>query len=203
MKDEGKTMNKLMGFYELNSMNLPSIPWKEYTENTILDDSQLWTIRSAVYQGDDLNLPRLVGVSSAEAKAFADSLVNKLGDNGMVICYPFFIAKKSGNLNIFSNSVVIEAVKDDLWNLVTYHKIDVTIQINNDGEFRKGDAEFLTKEEINNLLIYVGEIRKLFRDDLTEGKSVLLEWSFAQNSGINKTPIGSEYLVFYEARTVE
>ena len=196
-------MNKLMGFYELNSMNLPSIPWKEYSKDVVLDENQLWTIRSAVYQGNDLNLPRLVGVSSTEAKTFADSLVTKLGENGMVIYYPFFIAKKSGNLNVFSNSVVIEAVKDDLWNLVTYHKIDVTIQINNDGEFRKGDAEFLSEEEKNYLLIYVGEIRKLFRDDLAEGKSVLLEWSFAQNSGINKTPIGREYLVFYEARTVE
>ncbi|WP_352400131.1 hypothetical protein [Anaerotignum sp.] len=195
-------MNKLMGFYELNNMNLPSIPWREYSKDVVLDDKLLWTIRSAVYQGNDLNLPRLVGITSFEAKVFADSLLDRLGGNGIVIYYPFFIAKKSGNLNVFSDAVVIEAVKDDLWNLVTHAKVDVTIQINEDGEFQKGNAEFLTEDEKNNLLIYVGEIRKLFRDDLFEGKSILLEWSFAQNSSIDKMPIGKEYLVFYEARTV-
>ena len=46
------------------------------------------------------------------------------------------------------------------------------------------------------------EIRKIFRDELTEGKSILFEWSFARDCDLNKVPIGNEYLVFYEARTV-
>lgn len=38
--------------------------------------------------------------------------------------------------------------------------------------------------------------------DLLEGKSALLEWSFAQSCDFEKEPTGEEYLVFYEARTV-
>ena len=47
-------MNKLMGFLELKEMSLPSIPWKQYTGNEKLDEKYLWTIRSAVYRGEDL-----------------------------------------------------------------------------------------------------------------------------------------------------
>ena len=54
-------MNKLMGFYELKNMQLPSIPWAEYTGNEPFSEQLLWTVRSAVFHGDDLNLPRIVG----------------------------------------------------------------------------------------------------------------------------------------------
>lgn len=195
-------MNKLMGFYELKSMNLPSIPWKEYTGKEDLANNKLWTIRSAVFKGDDLNLPRMVGEIGEKAKEFADSLLRRLQDNGIVIYYPYFVANKSGTLNIFLNSVVIEAVKDDLWNLVTYSDRDVTIRIDGSVEQIDGNKEFLTEDEKKEILRHVPEIRRLFRDELIEGKSILLEWSFAQDSSADKEPVGEEYLVFYEARTV-
>ena len=195
-------MNKLMGFYELKSMNLPSIPWKEYTGKEDLANNKLWTIRSAVFKGDDLNLPRMVGEIGEKAKEFADSLLRRLQDNGIVIYYPYFVANKSGTLNIFLNSVVIEAVKDDLWNLVTYSDRDVTICIDGSVEQIDGNKEFLTEDEKKEILRHVPEIRRLFRDELIEGKSILLEWSFAQDSSADKEPVGEEYLVFYEARTV-
>ena len=44
-------MNKLMGFFELKDLNLPTIPWKEYKKGMKLDSSLLWTVRSAVYRG--------------------------------------------------------------------------------------------------------------------------------------------------------
>ena len=49
---------------------------------------------------------------------------------------------------------------------------------------------------------HIPEIRKLFRNDLLQGKAALLEWSFAQSCNASKEPIGEKYLVFYEARTV-
>ena len=195
-------MNKLMGFYELKSMDLPSIPWKEYTGTEELADDRLWTIRSAVFKGDDLNLPRMVGEIGKKAKDFADSLLKRLQDRGMVIYYPYFVANKSGTLNIFWNDIIIEAVKDDLWNLVTYSDREVTIRINGSTEQIDGNKEFLSENEKNEILRHVPEIKRLFRDELIEGKSVLLEWSFAQDSSADKEPVGNEYLVFYEARTV-
>ena len=45
-------------------------------------------------------------------------------------------------------------------------------------------------------------MKKIFRDDLLEGKSALFEWSFANSCNKDKCPIGDEYLVFYEARTI-
>ena len=195
-------MNKLMGFYELKSMNLPSIPWEEYTGKEELANDRLWTIRSAVFKGDDLNLPRMVGEVGKKAKNFADSLLEKLRDRGVVIYYPYFVANKSGTLNIFLNDIIIEAVKADLWNLVTYSDREVTIRYDGLIEQIDGNKDFLSEKEKNEILRYVPEIRKLFRDELAEGKSVLLEWSFAQDSSAEKMPVGDEYLVFYEARIV-
>lgn len=191
-----------MGFFELQSMNLPSIPWKEYTGQEKLEEDILWTIRSAVFKGDDLNLPRLVGANSKEAKDFANKLLVSLSGKGIVIFYPYFIANKSGTLEVRQNKVIIEAVKNDLWNMVTLSSRDVTIQIENSIEAIDGDGKFLEGREKEELLSTVKEIKKSFREDLLEGQSILLEWSFAQNCDLNKNPIGKEYLVFYEARTV-
>lgn len=196
-------MNKLMGFLELKEMRLPSIPWKQYQGNEKLDHNRLWTIRSAVYQGDDFNLPRSVGKNASQSKEFADKLLSQLGENGIVIYYPYFIANKSGTLEVRNSSIVIEAVKSDLWNLVTNSDRDVTIQISNEyGTKYNGNKNFLSSAEIDRIVGNVPEIRKLFRNDILEGKGALLEWSFARSCDVNKNPVDDEYLVFYEARTV-
>ena len=171
-----------MGFLELKEMRLPSVPWKQYTGEEEFEDKYLWTVRSAVYRGDDLNLPRSVGECSKTSKKFADQLLKKMNNNGIVIYYPYFIAKKSGTLEVRNDKVIVEAVKDDLWNLVTYSDREVTIITDSNGnKVISGNADFLNKKELGNLEKHVPEIRKLFRDDLLEGKSALLEWSFAQS----------------------
>lgn len=108
------------GFFELQDMSLPAIPWKEYTGKENLQDNLLWTVRSAVFRGDDLNLPRLVGVNSKDAREFANRLLDKLHGRGMVVFYPYFVANKSGTLEVRSDKIIIEAVKADLWNMVTF-----------------------------------------------------------------------------------
>ena len=196
-------MNKLMGFLELKEMSLPSIPWRQYTGEEKLDDNYLWTIRSAVYRGDDLNLPRSVGKNAEESKKFADALLEKMSDRGMVIYYPYFIAKKSGTLQVQRERSIVEAVKDDLWNLVTYSDCEVTVIYDNNQEAQYiGNKDFLDEEEKQQLLKHVPEIRKLFRDDLLQGKSALLEWSYALSCNNKREPVDDKYLVFYEARTV-
>lgn len=196
-------MNKLMGFLELNEMSLPAIPWKQYTGQEVLNEDILWTIRSAVYRGDDLNLPRSIGKNSEESKRFADDLLKRLDDTGMVIYYPYFIAKKSGTLEVRVDSIIIEAVKDDLWNLVTDSDREVTIMIAHEQEPEYiGNQNFLDINEIEQILKYIPEIKRIFKDDLIEGQAVLLEWSYAYSCNKKKEPINDEYLVFYEVRTV-
>lgn len=196
-------MNKLMGFLELKEMRLPAIPWRQYTGNEELNSNVLWTIRSAVYRGDDLNLPRSVGKTAEESKIFADQLLKKLNDKGIVIYYPYFVAKKSGTLEVRSDCLVIEAVKEDLWNLVTFSDREVTYIFRDDHETEcMGNREFLAENEKKQLLKHVPEIKKLFKDDLLQGKSALLEWSYALDCDVQRKPVGDEYLVFYEARTV-
>lgn len=195
-------MNKLLGFYELRDSILPTIPWEIYRKGTFLDSNILWTVRTAVHSGDDLNLPRCVGATAKEASEFADSTVQRYGENGMIVYYPYFLAEKSGTLNVFSNKIVIEAVKEDLWNLVTYSQKDVTVIISEGRNEYIGNRDFLEDEELNEIISYVKEVKRLFRDDLTEGRSVLLEWSYAYKCDIEKNRRGDCYLVFYEARTV-
>lgn len=191
-----------MGFLELREMSLPSVPWKRYTGTEALSDDLLWTIRSAVYKGDDLNLPRLIGENADNAKCFADKLLAQMGEKGMVIYYPYFVAEKSGTLCVEADKIVIEAVEKDLWNLVTYADRNVTLIFTKDNMEAIGDKEFLSHDEIWELKRHIPEIKKIFRYDLIEGKNILLEWSFAYSCDKNKQQTGDEKLVFYEARTI-
>ena len=50
-------------------------------------------------------------------------------NRGIVTYYPYFIAEKSGTLEISNTRIVIEAVEGDLWRLVTEGERDVTIMI--------------------------------------------------------------------------
>lgn len=120
----------------------------------------------------------------------------------MVIYYPYFLAEKSGTLNVFSDRIIIEAVKDDLWNLVTYQDKEVTIIIQDEEIKYIGNQDFIKACELDELQYYVKEVKRMFRDELFEGKSILLEWSYAYECDSHKNKIGKRYLVFYEARTV-
>lgn len=202
MGKKRNNMNKLMGFYELNSLNLPTIQWKEYTGNETLNPNFLWTVRSAVFNGNDLNLPRTVGVKADDATSFATHLLYQMKDEGIVIYYPYFIANKSGTLNIYKDQFIIEAVRNDLWNLVTHSDREVTYIIKDDEITFDGNENFLSKNELKCISSNVPTIRRSFRNDLLEGKSILLEWSLAQKSDLEKAPTGEEFLVFYELRTV-
>lgn len=195
-------MNKLLGFYELKHSGLPCVDWKEFKPDMKFDSNILWTIRTAIEQGNDFNLPRKVGVDSEEAYNSSMDFYNKLNGKGMVVTYPYFIAAKSGNLEVSTERVVIEAVNEDLWNLVTENKKDVTIIQTINSTLIDGNKDFLSKEEQNILMCQAKRVKGIFRSKLAEGKSVLLEWSFAYNTDKNKNRIGDMYLVFFEARTI-
>ena len=196
-------MNKLMGFFELKDSDLPAVPWKEFNEKVCFDDKLLWTVRTAVEKGEDLNLPRVVGVKAEEAYESAVKLYKKYRDIGMVVYYPYFIAEKSGTLYVDNSRTVIEAVEADLWNYVTYNKKDVTVIIGRDNSVCvEGNGEFLDEKEIEELRLYASKAKGMFRENIARGEGVLLEWSYAYNSDLNKQPVGDRYLVFYEIRTV-
>ncbi|WP_096230360.1 hypothetical protein [Thermoanaerobacterium sp. RBIITD] len=191
-----------MGFLELNKLGIPTVPLKEFHPDVNLTYDVLWTIRVAVYEGDDLNLPRAVGVNAREALKKGRELYNTYKDKGMIFYYPFFIAEKSGTLEISNSRIIIEAVQGDLWNLVTYGKVDETIIISNEDKYYYKNKEFLTNEEILQIMKHIDLIKFKYRDLLVEGKSVLLEWSFAYNTNNENIPFGNKYLVFYEIRSI-
>ncbi|MCG8499622.1 MAG: hypothetical protein MJB12_04325 [Firmicutes bacterium] len=195
-------MNKYMGFYELKDINIPTVPWKPFTEHTILDTHLLWTLRAAVENSNDLNLPRVVGVRAEEAYEKGKVFLSKYGDHGLVVYYPYFIAEKSGVLEVNRERVVIEAVDKDLWNLVTYGQKNVTVILSKDETRYIGEPSFMSQEELQTLQKYANVIKYRFRDVLNEGKSIFAEWSFAYNTDIHHQPIGDQYLVFYELRSV-
>jgi len=198
----GDYLNKLMGFYELKDISIPTVPWERYSRDVVLDKNMLWTIRVAVKSGDDLNLPRAVGVTAEEASRIGSALLEKYEDSGMVIYYPYFIADKSGVIDIRSSQTVIEAVAKDLWNLVTHGRKDITIILEECGARYIGDESFLSVEELDILLKYINRIKAYYRGVMSEGKSIIAEWSFAYNTDIDNKPLGEKYLVFYELRSI-
>lgn len=192
-----------MGFFELKASSLPSVPWQEYMGTEVLSDDKLWTIRTAVYEGKDIGLPRYVGISGSEATIKIKELYKKYKGIGMIVYYPFFVAVKSGTLSIEKNRVVIEAVTGNLWHLVNESKIDVTLMKDNNKDWvKKGNAQFLSEDEIEAIEKYVAGIRSKYRDEMIEGKTILLEWSFAFDGDIAGQPLGDVYLIFYEIRSI-
>lgn len=195
-------MNKLMGFYELKYIGIPTIRWEEFTDDTKMSDDLLWTVRTAVLKGNDYNLPRIVGVTSKEAMDEGKKLRERLRDTGVVLYYPYFIAHKSGTVKVSSDSTVIEAVEKDLWNLVTYGKRDVTIIIDANSKTVSGNSEFLNEEEIQEILKYAKLLHGKYSGDIREGGEIYLEWSYAYDSTLDKKTYGKKYLVFYEMRII-
>lgn len=198
-------MNKLMGFLELRELSIPSINWKEFTSDTELSTDKLWTIRSATFSGKDISLPRMVGKSAEECMNFANSLCKNLRDNGFIIYYPYFVAVKSGTLMVMDNKVVIEAVYGDLWNMVeTGSNKDIVIynNISSGTSLIEGDKDFFVGIEREALEKWVPEIKRHFKNLIFSEKGVLLEWSFARDCDRKGNPVGGQYLVFYEVRSV-
>jgi hypothetical protein len=221
-------MNKYMGFYELKAINLPTVKWRLFTKDTSLDATLLWTVRVAVERSDDLNLPRIVGATSEEALIKGRELLREYEGKGIVIYYPYFIAQKSGVLDINRDRTVVEAVDRDLWNLVTYGRKNVTAvfparftfdqgilcsesgmetAVNETGSAPSpenvqyfGDKHFLDRGELEEIFNCTAVIRGRFREELYEGKSILAEWSFAYDTDTRHEPKGGRYLVFYELR---
>jgi len=195
-------MNKLMGFFELKDSGLPSVPWKIFDERVKMSKDYLWTVRTAVDKGEDTNLPRIVGENSDEAYLGAMRLYEYYKNIGMIVYYPYFIADKSGVLDVNNERIIIEAVEKDLWNFVTNGNKNVTIILEKDKKIYDGDTRFLSDDEIDLLIKNVNIIKHKYRDSISEGYSIIAEWSFAYNTDINKEPIGDKYLVFYELRSI-
>lgn len=193
-------MNKLDGFFELKTLGIPSVPWERYTGAQTLDNAKLWTVRVALAKGGDFNLPRKVGVMTAEAVEFANGLLKTLGKDDYIIYYPYFIAEKSGTLEVSYDRTVIEAVDKDLWNLVTHNRRDVTVIEENGKIDYYGNREFLAPNEVSELLKYGGYIRRRYRSDYMMRGALLLEWSYACESNPDGTPKGLKKLIFIEIR---
>lgn len=201
-RERSRQMNKLDGLYELKKLNIPTVNWKKFTDATKLDDHHLWTIRTAVYEGNDLDLPKLFGADAQTAEKFARRISKEIGNNGIVIYYPYLIAQKSGNLQISGNSIVIEAIKGDLVPLLRGNAIDVTYIYSKTGQKIVGDEDFLSEKEINDLLFYAGYLTQLYGYMLAEKRCLQLEFSFASECGLKKEAIGAPELIFFEIRTV-
>lgn len=195
-------MNKLEGFFELDRIGIPSVSWKPFTGNEVLDANLLWTVRVAVSKGNDFNLPRAVGVTAEQAMIKGREFMSYFTDNDLVIYYPFFIAIKSGIMLINESYSVIEAVDKDLWNLATDGKKDITVIIDKDSGLitKHGNANFLDDSELEELIVNERKIRVHSRRSLVGNSSAIAEWSYAHNTNINGQPIGSKYLIFYEYR---
>lgn len=195
-------MNKLEGLYELQKLNIPCINWKVFTDSTKLDEQHLWTIRTAVYEGNDLDLPKLFGADAQTAETFARKINREIGNNGIVIYYPYLIARKSGNLQISDRSIIIEAIKGDLEPLLRGNSVDVTYIYSKTGRKIVGDESFLSKKEINSLLFYARYLMQLYRHVLAEASCLQLEFSFASECDLTQKAIGTPELIFFEIRTV-
>lgn len=199
---QGKKMNKLEGLFELRRLSIPTIDWKCFETGTQLDDKYLWTVRTATYSGNDLSLPRMFGENAEKSQRFANEMLVKVRNRGIVIYYPYLLAEKSGNLQIGSSRIIIEAVKGDLSNLLAGSRVDVTYIWERNVRRTCGNKNFLRKMEQEKILSYVDYLRRKYSQFLLQGLELQLEFSFAYNCTRQGEKEGKRKLVFFEIRTV-
>ncbi len=195
-------MNKLEGLYELQRLNIPSVEWNIFKENTKLDKTHLWTIRTAVYKGRDVNLPKLFGATAQVAQEYGQHMRNVVGDNGIVIYYPYLVAEKSGNLQIGMDSVILEVVNGDLEPLLQGEAIDTTYIFSAQEKKIIGNQWLLSEDEIAQILMHADYLKQTYRYLIDNKNSLQLEFSFASESDLCKRAIGNPRLIFFEIRTV-
>ena len=197
-------MNKLEGFFKLKETRLPTVNWVMFGAGDKLSPDFLWTVRCAKLSGADFSLPRKVGAKAEEAEKFAEKLYAKLGGNGIVITYPFFVAEMSGVIIADSEKCEIECVLGDLWNLVEGGAPDFSAVYDLKGNKvirTLGDMRISENDE-KELLNYAGVLRLNLREEIAEGKRAYAEWSYAFDCGADGSPTGSRHLIFYELRTI-
>lgn len=190
----------------MRDMPIPSVPWRRHRVGDVLDPDVLWTVRSAVVDPTrpDQSLPKLVGATGDEATGFADCLAGELGDGGMVVTYPYFSAVSSGTVLVRDGETYVEACHGDLWNLVDHGRVDFRGRLGDGGwSDSSGDPGTVPDEVPTAIGRSLGAIRRQWRDDLFEGRGVLLEWCLSRSVGSDGNPVGEPDFVFMEARTVE
>lgn len=195
-------MNKLEGLYELKSLQIPSVDWKLYTSDTVLDDRFLWTIRTAVFKGSDFCLPHSFGKDSKTSKEFADRTLRELGEKGIVIYYPYLIAEKSGILQFSKDRLIIEGVYGDLGELLSGKKADVTYIWTSGSCQSVGDKDFFNANDQELLLSNGDYLRRKYSLQLLLGEEIQLEFSFSYDSSVDGKRVGDRKLVFFEVRTL-
>lgn len=193
-------MNRIQDYYVLNCLDLPTIPWKEYYYSSRLDKDILWTIKSETRNDTSENLPRKIGVTAQEAKEFGVELYKDLKKDQMIFYYPYFCAVKSGIIDINNDRIVIESAKDDIDNLVKKNNVDVTLIFREDDVEIHGDKDFLTQEEIIQLIDQAVKIKKQCAKDINDGKNLLFHWTYACYTSVDKKPMGKKNLMFFKVK---
>lgn len=195
-------MNRIQDYYVLNCLDLPTIPWKEYYYSSRLNKDILWTIKSETRKDDKEELPRKIGVTAQEAKEFGGELYKDLKEGQMVFYYPCFFAIKSGIIDINYDRIAIEAVKDDISNLVKNNNVDVTMIFKEEDLEIHGDKDFLTQEEILQLIDCAVKIKNQCKTDIEFGKNFLFYWTYACCTDTKKQPVGKKNLMFFKMKVI-
>lgn len=191
-------MNKLEGMYELKRSRLPAVDWNLFHEATVLSDSCFWTIRTAVFKGQDLHLLKLFGKKGREATAFGVKCLHKMKDKGIVFYYPYLTAEKSGVLQFDVNSIQLECVAGDLGRLLGGSSTDASYYWKG-ADLKEHGNKILSGKEKTELLEWVFYCRRRYRYIMALEEKMQLEFSYVRDKDPEHQP---SRLVFSEMRTI-
>lgn len=191
-------MNKLEGMYELKKSYLPAVDWNLFQEATVLSDACSWTIRTAVFKGHDLHLPKLFGKNGQEAMAFGNKCLHEMKDKGIVFYYPYLTAEKSGVLQFDIHSIQLECVDGDLSRLLDGSSPDASYYWEGT-DLKEHGKKILSVKEKSELLEWVFYCRQRYRYIMSLEEKMQLEFSYVRDKDSEHQP---SRLVFFEMRTI-
>ncbi len=217
-------MHVLQSDYILKTLELPTIEWKEYYPDAVLDENLLWSVKTEKIPGkshEDTELVKkkralfqfikdrrclkkkqrnsLLGVDSKTAKAFAEKLKKQVNTKThAIVYYPYYTVVKSGIIDINRERIVIEGTKGDVSNLTTHNYVEVTMIFKSDDLEIMGDETFFTKEETIPLIDYGKEIKKMATRDLELNKNLQLYFSYVYKTNIVLKLEGEIRLIFHK-----
>ncbi len=197
-------MNKYIGLLTLKEYRFPTINWKCFNQDTLLDASFLWTIRlAAYYDSNDFGLPCYLGMKSDDAICKGLDLYRSYDMSEYIImCYPYFVAIKSGTIDLRQDYDVIEVVFGNCTELTRNNNVDLTMIFKDNGYNTIGDDTILDEDEINLLYRYMKLAKYRFRDESLNGCIIILEWSFGYDVDANGIRKSENFLIFNEMRVI-
>jgi len=190
----------------IKELGLPYVSMKYMTEDTILEDNLLYTVKCVNEKNQYINLD--IALTSDEVKLKYLEFSKNL--NIKIIYYPYFKTLFNGTIDIMSNLIIINGTEYQYHPFFSVHfpndNFNITLVVKKFIGTMLVPKTFFPNIPValfNDLIRYLGHIICKVKGFIEIGKYVSLEWSYGMNIKNDYINYTDKYLMFYDFRVTD